>query len=184
VPVNWKTPITLFALVVIVVGAAFYGWQAVVSPAEPNSTPATTATTKPTEPTPTCETIKERKRERVDSKDVLVNVYNAGGISGLATETLSTLTGKDFGTGVAEDAPAGVTATNVTIVTKDRQDLDVRLVALQFNGKVAYSDGDLAPGVDVVVGDQFVSINPIRPRFLVVKEPAVTTCKPKKTPAR
>lgn len=182
---NWKTPITMFVLVVIVVGAAFWGWRAVVSPAEPSSTPATTTgPTKPTEPTATCQEVKERERERVDSKDVLVNVYNAGGISGLATETLGTLTGKDFRTGVAEDAPAGVTATNVTIVTKDRQDIDVKLVALQFNGEVTYSDGDIAPGVDVVVGDQFESINPIRPRFLVVKGPAVTTCKSTKAPAR
>jgi cytoskeletal protein RodZ len=186
--VNWKTPITLSVLVVVLVGAAYYGWQAVIAPPEGNTTAVTptepTKPTKPTKPTPTCKKVTERpKTQRVDSKDVLVNVYNAGSISGLATETLTTLEGKDFRGGVAEDAPAGATATNVTILTKDRSAPEVRLVALQFNGKITYSDGDVGPGVDIVVGDQFESINPIRPRFLEVKQEAVTTCKRETTPA-
>lgn len=169
---NWKAPITMSVLVVLLVGAAYYGWQSVVSPSEAGSgtTPTTTAA-------PHCDSgQKVRKGKRIDSTEVLVNVYNGGSVAGLATTTLTALERKGFRPGVADNAPPGASATNVTILTKHRGDPQVRLVAQQFKGNVAYSHDNLRAGVDVVVGDQFQSVNPAAKRFLVLKR-VVNTCK-------
>ncbi len=179
---NWRTPITLSVLVVILIGAAYYGWQSVVAP--PDDSVDNTAQGTPTTP-PTCKEVTEvRKEKRIDAEDVLVNVYNAGTIPGLATTTLAALEGEGFRAGVADNAPAGATATNVTILTSSRQSPAVRLLAQQFGGEVAYADAvaDDRPGIDVVVGDAFQSVDVEADNFLVLRERAVsTTCKTKTT---
>lgn len=169
---NWKTPITLSVLVVILVGAAYYGWQSVVAPPEDS-----VANTDPVTPTqPTCKKVREvRKEKRLNAGRVLVNVYNAGSIDGLASDTLAALEAKGFDAGVADNAPTGATATNVTILTESRRSPAVRLVAKQFDGKVAYTDTDLARGVDVVVGDEFASVDVEANNFLVLRERSVRT---------
>lgn len=179
---NWKTPITLSVLVVILIGAAYYGWQSVVAP--PDDSVANTTPTTPTRDP--CKKKREvHKEKRIDAEAVLVNVYNAGTVPGLATVTLASLVEKGFRAGVADDAPAGATATNVTILTKSRQSPAVRLIAKQFDGKVAYAevDTDPRPGVDVVVGDQFKSVDVEADSFLVLREGSVrTVCKGETSP--
>lgn len=178
---NWKTPITLGILVVILVGAAFYGWQAVRAPTTnvgadggPGKTPGTTAATPP------CKKVTQvRKGDRIDAGDVLVNVYNASSVPGLASGTLTALAAKGFQSGLADDAPTGTTATNVTILAKNNQDPAVQLVAQQFTGTVTFSTDDLGSGVDVVLGEQFESVDPQAKTFFVEKE-TVTKCKSKK----
>lgn len=181
---NWRTPITLSVLVVILIGAAYYGWQSVVAP--PDDSLGDSAQGTPT--APTCKKVTEvRKEKRIHASDVLVNVYNAGTIPGLATTTLAALEGEGFRAGVADNAPAGATATNVTILTTSRQSPAVRLLAQQFGGKVAYADAvaDDRPGIDVVVGDEFQSVDVEADNFLVLKERAVSTaCKGKTTASR
>lgn len=164
-------------LVVILIGAAFYGWQSVTASTEDGGgaggkTPGTTATTPPCK-----EVTKIRKGERIDAADVIVNVYNAGSVPGQASGTLTALEAKGFQGGVADNAPTGATAANVTILARNRQDPDVQLVAQQFLGDVAFGKDDLAPGVDVVVGDQFESVDAEAKTFFVEKT-KVTECKP------
>lgn len=168
-------------LVVILIGAAYYGWQSVVAP--PDDSVANTGPT--TQPQPTCKKVREvRKEKRIEAEDVVVNVYNAGTVEGLATDTLAALAAKGFDAGVADNAPLGTTATNVTILTESKQSPEARLLTKQFDGDVAYADptADDRPGVDIIVGDQFESVDVESDNFLVLRERSVsTTCKGKTT---
>jgi hypothetical protein len=168
--VSLRTPITLVVLLVVLVSAAYYGWQTVISPAtEEKDEPSVTA--------PTCDDVEEfHKGQLIRAKDIAVNVYNAGIIANLASETLATLSDRGFEPGIADNAPGSVSATNVTIVTDNRKAPQVQLVAGQFRGVIKYAKGnDLDPGIDIVVGDDFQGINPNAERSLRVKRD-VTTC--------
>lgn len=166
-----RTPITLVVLFVVLMGAAYYGWKTVISPATEGDDPPATSTKRK------CDDVEEfHKGQLIRSKDVLVNVYNAGGISGLASDTLSELSDRGFNAGVADNAPPAIVATNVTILTSSRRSPQVQLVAQQFQGVVKYRKGnDLDPGVDIIVGDDFEGLNPGAKTTLRVKR-AVTTC--------
>jgi hypothetical protein len=152
--VRWRTSITLTVLLVVLLGAAYYGWKTVISPATGGNSD-TTASDKPT-----CKNTQDfHKGQIIKAQDIAVNVYNAGAIAGLAADTLDTLTRRGFQTGVADNAPANVIATNVKILTEAKNAPQVQLVASQFRGKITYSaKGDVAPGIDVVVGDNFVGM--------------------------
>jgi hypothetical protein len=169
--VSLRTPITLVVLIGVLVGAAFFGWKTVISPATEDETPPAAS------PRPKCEEVEEfRKGQLIRSKDILVNVYNAGGIEGLATETLSKLGNRGFNPGVADNAPGSVAATNVKILTVARNAPQVQLVAAQFEGNVVYAKGsNLAPGIDIVVGDDYEGINGKAKHSLRVKR-NITTC--------
>ncbi len=169
---NWKTPITLVVLIGLLLGAAYYGWRNL---SESDEGAGTTPT--PSERTPKCVSVEKfRKGERIRSEDVIVNVFNAGTTTGLATATLDSLVDKGFRRGESDNAPADLAATNVTIVRGQSDDPTVRLVAMQFKGAVEFTDGpDVAPGVDVVVGDSFVSVDSKARRVLRLKR-QVSTC--------
>jgi hypothetical protein len=168
--VSLRTPITLVVLLVVLVGAAYYGWQTVISP-------ATEDKKEPTVTAPTCDDVEKfHKGQVIQAKDIAVNVYNAGLIANLASETLAKLSNRGFEPGIADNAPANVTASNVTILTDNRKAPQVQLVAKQFQGAIRYAKGnDLDPGIDVVVGDDFQGVNPGAKRSLRVKRD-VTTC--------
>jgi LytR cell envelope-related transcriptional attenuator len=152
--VGWRTPITLLVLLGVLLGAAFYGYQTVISP-------ATGSDDKSPSSGPKC--VKRQvfhRGQAILARDVVVNVYNSGSIAGLAGDTLAALHRNGFEAGVAENAPPGVAATNVTIVTRNRRLPQVRLVARQFKGHVAIRLGKpLAVGVNVIVGDDFVGVD-------------------------
>jgi len=169
--VSWKTPITLVVLLVVLLGAAFYGWQTIISPArEGDDDPPETAQAK-------CDETETFERGQViRTKDVLVNVYNAGTISGLATETLDELASRGFEAGEADNAPSGPSVTNVTIIASDKKSPSVQLVASQFKGKVEITKArDIAPGIDILVGNEFRGVDNQAKKKLKVKE-EVTTC--------
>jgi hypothetical protein len=172
--VKWRTPITLAVLLMILLGAAYYGWQTVVDP----STDASGTPTEPTKttksPKPVCvQTRTYPKGFTVHAGAYTVNVYNAGGISGKAGEVLAALHAKGFKQGKADNPPARVTATNVSILTPTPNSPIARLVQEQFKGKVLLVPGpNLGIGVDIVIGSNFVGIDPSAPDFLTLKEPA------------
>jgi len=183
--VNWKTPITLLVLTGILLGAAYYGWTSLSAPSEkPDTSSATSASNAPSAKEPRCTTVKRfSKGQSIAAEDVIVNVFNAGSIPGLASETLDSLVDKGFEQGAADNAPIDFAATNVTIVTKKRDSPAVRLVAMQFQGTVRFADRpDLAPGVDVVVGDDFLSVDLEAQRILRLKRPVTTCTTVKRTP--
>ncbi len=151
---NWKTPITLVVLLGLLVGAVFYGWQTIISPDEPAEGPTAGAP-------PTCERkVTFKKGQKIQAQDITVNVYNAGIVPGLAGNTLSALVGKGFQGGVSDNAPGAQSARNVTIMTDVPESPKVRLVRMQFQGPVSVVPGELAVGVDVIVGDEFRAVDP------------------------
>ncbi len=175
-----RTPITLLVLVGILLGAAYYGWQTVINPAtEATTTQGPTHASKPT-----C--VKQKqflKGQEIKAADIVVNVFNAGTISGLAGDALSALHQKGFQMGIAANPPGGVGATNVTVLTDSPQSPEVRLVVSQFLGKVLVRKGpNLAPGIDVVIGQDFKGIAEKAPTTLRLSHD-VTTCLHLVTPA-
>jgi LytR cell envelope-related transcriptional attenuator len=169
--VSWKTPVTLVVLLGVLLGAAYYGWRTIISPATSDATQQTHRDG------PKC-TKKQayHKGQTIKAKDIIVNVYNAGAIAGLADQTLTTLANKGFRSGVADNAPGGVSATNVTILTSDKQSPQVQLVAHQFKGKVVISKGPpLAAGIDVIVGDSFAGTKDGAKVYLTLHH-SITTC--------
>jgi uncharacterized membrane protein len=170
--VNVKTPLTLLVLALILAGAVFYGWRSVVASASSTSTsPSPTPHTRPR-----CTKVKHLvKGQRVRAADVVVNVYNAGHRTGLASDTMSKLARRGFRQGLVGNAPAKVTATNVTISTRTKRSPEVRLVAHQFHPPIAYRRRDMGAGVDVVLGNGFRGLAAHAKPFLVVRR-SVSTC--------
>ncbi|MDP9220246.1 MAG: LytR C-terminal domain-containing protein [Actinomycetota bacterium] len=175
---QWRTPITLAVLLMILLGAAYYGWRTVVDPA----TDPGASTTPP--PPPTSETTKQvclqkktyPKGATIRATSFKVNVYNAGGISGQAGDVLTSLHSKGFQEGVAANPPPRVMATNVSILTSTPNSPLARLVQEQFKGKVRLVPGpNLAVGVDIVIGANFIGVNPSAPNVLTLRKPA-TVC--------
>lgn len=160
---SWRTPITLVVLLVVLLGAAFYGWQTVISPAREND--------KDDEAGPKCENVVEfRKGDVIKPDDIIVNVYNSGTEAGLAGATLDQMVNRGFKRGTAANAPGNIRAKNVTIITDDKGSPTVKLVAAQFKGKVRFAKvEDLTPGVDVIVGNDYRGIDTKAKRTLKIK---------------
>lgn len=176
---QWRTPITLAVLVVILLGAAYYGWQTVVDPVTDSGT-ATPTNTSQTTTSPGHLTCVRKTTyaagAKVGSGSFKVNVYNASDVSGRAGDVSAELSVNGFQQGLAANAPAGVTATNVTILTSTPASPRVQLVKAQFKGPVKVLAGpDLATGVDVIVGPEFVGMATGAPDTLTVQK-ATTVC--------
>jgi LytR cell envelope-related transcriptional attenuator len=180
--VKWRTPITLAVLLAILLGAAYYGWQTVVDPSTDTSQSPTTPTKSTPTPKPVCVQKKTYpKGFTVHAGAYTVNVYNAGGVSGQAGDVLAALHSKGFKEGVADNPPARVTASNVSILTPSPNSPIARLVQEQFKGKVLLVPGpNLGIGVDVVIGSSFVGVDPAAPDSLTLKA-AATVCTAFKT---
>jgi hypothetical protein len=172
--VAWKTPVTLLVLLGVLLGAAYYGWSTIVSAGSPTTKVA---------PSLTCTTTKvTRHGGRLISRNVVVNVYNAGSVDGLAARTLATIKHRGFRSGVAANAPAGIFAHGVVILTAVRRSPQAQLVARQFHGHVRFGRARaLAPGVDVVVGDFFPGFRKKHIRAIAIRTP-VRTCSSLQTP--
>lgn len=174
---QWRTPITLAVLLMILLGAAYYGWQTVVDPATDKG--ASSTPTTPTKSTPKLVCVKKQtypKGTTVQASSFKVNVYNAGQVSGQAGQVLAELHARGFQTGVADNPPNGVTAKSVTIFTSSPDSPRAALVAKQFKAPVQLLKGpDLAIGVDVVIGPGFTGMATGAPSSLTLHK-ATTVC--------
>jgi hypothetical protein len=120
----------------------------------------------------TCTTTQVGKGQRLTAKNILVNVYNAGSVEGLASRTLTTLKARGFRGGIASNAPAGIVTRSVMILTPNKAAPQVQLVARQFRGPIAYGrPHDVAAGVSVVVGDSFAGFRKSTLHAIVVHKP-------------
>jgi hypothetical protein len=147
----------------VLLAAAFYGWQTVISPAREND--------KQADAGPECEKVAEfRKGDVIRPDDIVVNVYNAGTEPGAAGDTLDQLVNRGFARGEADNAPADVRTRTVVVVTDDKKDPTVKLVSNQFKGKVRYVNVDMeAPGISIVIGNDFKGIDRSAKKTLKIK---------------
>ena len=89
---------------------------------------------------------------------------------------MAALSDKGFKKGQVTNAPAGVTASNVTILTTDKLIPQVQLAASQFKGPIKYEDtADIAPGINIIVGDNFIGLNTNAKKHIVLKK-SVKVC--------
>lgn len=159
--------LTLIGSAVVFVIGLFAGFQMLI--AKPPEPP----------PPPTCENKTVAAGSELTSNLVTVNVFNASSRSGLANRVNINLQRNGFlGGEIGNDVSAAADAP-VTILTNDRKDPRVRLVAAQFRNKVAYAVPDIAvkEGVVIVIGDDFTKLRS-EPPHSIVAATEVTTCVP------
>ena len=176
---NLRTLITLVVLLGILVAGAYYGWRGLTADLTTTTQPAPTTTTTPS---PTCTPEPPSPGKRLTTHQVRVSVFNAGGITGLADQTLSDLHAQGFREGTADNAPEGSAVEAVQVWDARPDSPQARLVALQFEGEVqrVRSTTDLGPGIDVVIGDNFPGLKDTAPRSLQVEPPSkATECPPR-----
>ncbi|HSE71581.1 MAG TPA: LytR C-terminal domain-containing protein [Nocardioidaceae bacterium] len=170
------TGITLLVLCGLVALGAVWGWRSLTAEL-PAAEPAA-------EPSEVCTTKQVDAGQRLRSSQVLVSVYNGGTRSGLADSTLNALRRRGFQTGNVGNAPSDAEVRKVQVWSTQRDDLEAKLVALQFGPgtPVLFADEDLGPGVDVVVGNDFRRLAQAK-RWIKVREPQ-EVCVPNKEPRR
>ena len=161
---RYRSPLTLLVLVLLVVGGAIWGWNALTA-----GTGSNAATPQD------CSTQTLSPGGRLRAHQITVSVFNAGTVQGLATETLDQLHGRGFEKGVAADAQAKVH--KVAIWTSTTHDPAVTLVAHQFKGKVKIvkTDSVLGEGIQVIVGNQFPGLAKAKTSIQVKKPAEVCT---------
>ena len=145
--------VTIAVCIGLLVVGVWFGWQQMSAPLPGDDAPREAAA-------PQCAEGVARG-EVVRPEDVTVSVYNAGSRSGLADQTRSELAARGFIPGDVGNAPSTLEDVRfVRVLAEQRDDPTARLVALQFgtNTYVEASTLDLGPGVEVVVGDDFVGL--------------------------
>ncbi|HLN76561.1 MAG TPA: LytR C-terminal domain-containing protein [Nocardioidaceae bacterium] len=139
--------ITMLVLIGLLAVGATWGWKQLFADA-----PGLGA-----EPAPICSTQQVKGGEKITTRQVTVSVYNGGTKSGMAGKTLDMLAKRGFGKGDIGNAPPDVQVRMVQVWSTVENDGEAQLVARQFGKdvKVAVSEQDLGPGVDVIIGNAF-----------------------------
>jgi hypothetical protein len=127
---------------------------------------------------PTCEDRTVAEGEKLTSNLVTVNVYNASQRAGLANRVGINLQRRGFLAGTVANSTSEVKPGGVAILTDDRDDPRVKLVAEQFSD-VEFAEPDInAPeGVIVIVGDDYKELVEDAPRE-VESDRVITACVP------
>jgi hypothetical protein len=111
---------------------------------------------------PTCTPEVVSAGDPLDSRVVAVNVFNASARSGLANRVLINLQANGFRGGQIGNSTSATKPDRVAILTNDRDDPRVKLVAAQFRDDVDYASPDITvqEGITVVVGDRYRGLKP------------------------
>jgi hypothetical protein len=162
------TGATLLVLLLVLAGMAVYGFKAATAPLPGSGTAA--SGTK-------CTPAEKQVKTTVSRADVQVSVFNAGTKSGLAGTTLQKVEEAGFRAGNAGNAPANARVAKVIVWTTKPNDTSARLVALAFGRRtpVRVVTADLGPGIDVLVGNRFTSLDKKATKRLRLPKP-VETC--------
>ena len=152
------TAITLVVLVGILVLGLVVGFRELFAPLPSDEgDPAAAAS-------PSCEPQSVRPGQRLRTRQVTVNVFNAGNRSGLAADTMATLERRGFRPGEVGNAAGRSGVRRVQVWVVKGEETAGRLVARNFGPKVKVvrvrPKKDLADGVDVVVGNNLNRIGP------------------------
>jgi hypothetical protein len=165
------TAVTLAVLMVMLVVAAVVGFNALFAPLPGSDEPSATASS------PSCTAAPAGKRLR--TKDVKVNVFNAGTRAGLAGSTYDALRARGFKGGEIGNAPsANVRRAQVWIVKgeEDAGRLVARQIAKKAKPHLVSADEDLGSGVDLVVGNGFRKLVRGAPRSVKITQPVENSC--------
>ena len=135
--------------------------------------------TEAAEPAATCERSVVKAGEQLASNAVRVNVFNASNRSGLANRATIDLQSNGFLGGEIGNSTSATTTRRVTILTPNRRDPRVRLVAAQFRDKVAYATNDIGTksGVTVIVGSDYSGVKS-KTRTTITTDRDITICVP------
>ena len=166
------TAITMVVLCMILVIAGVVGFNSLFAPLPNSDEEQPTAA-----PSESCAVEPVKKGRRLRSRQVVVNVYNAGTRGGLAGTTMDALRARGFRGGTIGNAPEGTKLQRVQVWIVEGEEDAGRLVARQFGPKtpVETVDTELADGIDVVVGNKFGSLKRA-PRSIKVKQEVEGTC--------
>jgi hypothetical protein len=161
----------MVVLCTILVVAAVVGFNTLFAPLpgddeEPAAAPSKSCAVEP---------VEEGRRLR--SRQVVVNVFNAGTRAGLAGTTMDALRARGFRGGTIGNAPDGTKVQRVQVWIAAGEEDAGRLVARQFGPRtpVQTPDDDAVDGIDVVVGNKFRSLKRA-PRSIKVQVEVEGTC--------
>ena len=162
---NWKTPVTLIVLVLLVIGGTLVGWRYATQEL-PSLRDAAGD-----EPEQTCRTYDSG--QALETSAVTVNVYNTpGGISGLAGATMEKLITRGFVGGVTENSQRKVTNGTVLLTAAKPTSAQVRLVRSQLRGEVLTRKSlnpDTGTDVNIFLGRRFPGLRADAPKQVRVK---------------
>jgi hypothetical protein len=127
----------------------------------------------------TCADRTVNAGQKLTSNLVTVNVFNASRRAGLANRVNINLQRNGFLGGQIGNSISAAKPSKVAILTSDRSDPEVKLVAAQFRDKVTYADPDVKvdSGVIVIVGDDYTGLHK-QATSKVTASKAVTMCVP------
>ncbi|HEY8456308.1 MAG TPA: LytR C-terminal domain-containing protein [Actinopolymorphaceae bacterium] len=134
----------MIVLLGLLFGAAWYGWKSVIDvPPAP-------------QPTQVCSTPKADKKQRIDAKHVIVNVYNDSQVTGLAQQTADTLSLRGFTIGKVANNPYDHKVKTVEIRGRHKQAPEVLLLREQLKGQVTIQDDSRSDtSVDLIIGGKW-----------------------------
>ena len=117
-----------------------------------------TASADTIEAGPTCESRVVEPTDEVTSNLITVDVYNASARAGLANRVSINLQRRGFLAGQIGNSTSEIRPDVAVVLTTDRTDPRVRLVAAQFGRDVEYAEPDVQvdpEAVTVIVGDDY-----------------------------
>ena len=127
---------------------------------------------------PSCDTRTVAAGDDLTSNLVAVDVYNASQRAGLANRVSINLQRRGFLAGTVANSTSKVQPKVAAILTSDRRDPRVQLVAQQLGPKVQFAEPDIATSdnVVVVVGDDYKGLAKAPTKLRAAS--AVTVCVP------
>ncbi|MFI5429272.1 LytR C-terminal domain-containing protein [Aeromicrobium sp. UC242_57] len=142
-----------------------------------------TAGTEPVEADTSCQASVVASGTALDSNAVVINVFNASARSGLANRVRIDLQANGFRGGEIGNSTSVTKPRRVAILTNDRKDPRVRLVAAQFRDKVQYAKPDLTvdEGITVIVGDKYSGLKK-SPKTSLRTDRDISICTPATPP--
>jgi hypothetical protein len=138
------TAVTLLVLVGILIAGLYFGVTTLFAPLPGDEEQAAD----------TCETTTVSEGRQLRSRQVVVNVYNAGTRSGLAGETMEAMTARGFRPGETGNAPSGSKVRRAQVWIVEGEEDAGRLVARNLGPKTPVKvRDDISPGIEVIVAD-------------------------------
>jgi hypothetical protein len=144
-----RSAVTMVVLVLLVLGAAWFGWRAVTGSSDAG---ATTAGVDPVA------TECGAAPVAVTPPELQVNVYNGTSRSGLARSTAGQVTAAGFVVLAVDNDPRGERVTDVAVVRGATGSANAYLLMAYVPGSRFVADERTDATLDLVTGDQFTQL--------------------------